>query len=109
WISFNTSGTVTFSQAGNVTLGASNVSGAASIASTGGTFTNSGTSYFLNTLSISSKGSLVFAAPINVSSGLTVDSTNGPTNLSVDSLSANLNGITPTNNGNATNYTGPSQ
>lgn len=109
WISFNTSGTVTFSQAGNVTLGASNVSGAASIASTGGTFTNSGTSYFLDTLSIASKGSLVFAAPINVSSGLTVDSTNGPTNLSVDSLSANLNGIAPTNNGNATNYTGPSQ
>lgn len=107
---FNTTGAVTFKQVASINLGASAVSGAASLTTDTGNFTNSAVSYFLDTLTISAvHGSIIFVDPINVDDGLTVTSSTGPVNLSVDSLSHNLDNIAPTGTGTAlTNYTAPS-
>ncbi|HEY3756030.1 MAG TPA: filamentous hemagglutinin N-terminal domain-containing protein [Opitutaceae bacterium] len=108
-VAFNTPGAVTFSQAGNILLDASNVNGAASLTSTAGTFNTTGTSNFGSTLSITTLGSLSFGSPVNVAGQLTVHSTNGPINLSADSLTGNLNNITPDNtSSNTVSYTAPS-
>jgi hypothetical protein len=109
WVAFNSPGAVTFSQAGNILLGGSNVNGAASLTSTAGTFNTTGTSNFASTLSITTLGSLSFGSPVNVTGQLTVHSTNGPIDLSADSLTGNLNNITPDNtSSNTVSYTAPS-
>jgi fibronectin-binding autotransporter adhesin len=87
----------------------SHVVGPTSLTSAGNITTSGvGGSSFGNTLSLVASGSIVITNPINVVGVLTVDAIAGPTNLSFLSKTANLNGLTTVNAGNASNYTGPS-
>jgi hypothetical protein len=81
------------------------------VITSGGNITTAGSqqSTFSGSLRLNAIGSIVLNTPINVNNGLTVDAAAGPTNLSVESLTTNLNSIPVVNLGNTTNYTGPGQ
>jgi hypothetical protein len=92
-----------------VILPSTHLAGNSTLTSSGNiSTTGTGGSNFGGTLSLIASGSIIISNPMNVTGQLTVDALAGPTNLSFLSKTANLNGNTPANAGNATNYTGPS-
>jgi filamentous hemagglutinin family protein len=91
-----------------VVLGGTHVAGSLALATSGNLTTDfTGTYIFGGSLTLTATGKIVMEDRINVTSGLTVDSTAGPTDLSILSLANNLGGIAVTNLGNASNYFGP--
>ncbi|MGD1031916.1 MAG: filamentous hemagglutinin N-terminal domain-containing protein [Opitutaceae bacterium] len=91
-----------------VILGGTDVAGSLALATSANLTTDfTGTYIFGGSLTLTATGKIVMEDRINVANGLTVDSTNGPTDLSILSLAHNLNNIAVTNIGNASNYFGP--
>ncbi|MGD1031917.1 MAG: filamentous hemagglutinin N-terminal domain-containing protein [Opitutaceae bacterium] len=85
------------------------VNGPITLTSSGNITTSGvGGSNYNSTLELVANGSIVITNPTYITGGLSVDAIAGPTNLSFLSILSNLNGIKPTNLGNASNYTGAS-
>jgi hypothetical protein len=91
-----------------VILGGTDVAGSAAFATSGNLTTDfTGTYIFGGSLTLTATGKIVMEDRIHVTSGLTVDATAGPTDLSILSLAADLAGVAVVNLGNTSNYFGP--
>lgn len=103
-------GTSSFTDNSNLNIEGGSVVNDPMTYTSGGNITTVGgfISTYASTLHLTADGSIVVSTPIDVTGQLTVDAVAGPTNLSQESLSNNLNNLTPINDGSATNYTGPS-
>jgi hypothetical protein len=94
----------------NLVLVPGSVLNGPTVLTSSGNITTSGVggSNYNSTLELVANGSIVISNPTYIIGTLSTDAIAGPTNLSFLSKLSNLNGITPVNLGNTSNYTGPS-